>query len=223
MPLLQKAIELVMKATDEDRKKNYDEALRLYQHAVEYFLHAIKCEFFPLTFNRPLDETPGEKQKESIRAKVTTYLERAEKLKEYSKKKQKPVAAKAGGNGDKADKNTDKDSDEEDADPEKKKLQDKLQGGYSTDFHSCFLQAPSSSRSRTSTGTTWPAWRARRRRSRRPSFYRSNFHTCSRVGYWFILFIGVFDTVLRQITVEEHLVVGGRNTGIQREVRGDIS
>lgn len=32
------------RATEEDKAKNYAEALRLYQHAVEYFLHAIKCE-----------------------------------------------------------------------------------------------------------------------------------------------------------------------------------
>ncbi len=41
---LQKAIDLVTKATEEDKNKNYDEALRLYEHGVEYFLHAIKCE-----------------------------------------------------------------------------------------------------------------------------------------------------------------------------------
>lgn len=41
---LQKAIDLVTKATEEDRNKNYAEALRLYEHAVEYFLHAIKCK-----------------------------------------------------------------------------------------------------------------------------------------------------------------------------------
>lgn len=43
----QKAIDLVTKATEEDKAKNYEEALRLYQHAVEYFLHAIKCETRP--------------------------------------------------------------------------------------------------------------------------------------------------------------------------------
>lgn len=43
---LQKAIDLVTKATEEDRDKNYEEALRLYEHAVEYFLHAIKCKCF---------------------------------------------------------------------------------------------------------------------------------------------------------------------------------
>lgn len=47
--MLQKAIDLVTKATEEDKAKNYEEALRLYQHAVEYFLHAIKCEFCSLT------------------------------------------------------------------------------------------------------------------------------------------------------------------------------
>jgi len=41
---LQKAIDLVTKATEEDKNKNYAEALKLYEHAVEYFLHAIKYE-----------------------------------------------------------------------------------------------------------------------------------------------------------------------------------
>lgn len=43
---LQKAIDLVTKATEEDTNKNYEEALRLYEHGVQYFLHAIKCESF---------------------------------------------------------------------------------------------------------------------------------------------------------------------------------
>ena len=42
---LQKAIDLVTKATEEDKNKNYEEALRLYEHAVEYFLHVIKCKY----------------------------------------------------------------------------------------------------------------------------------------------------------------------------------
>ena len=44
MPSLQKAIDLVTKATEEDKNKNYQEALKLYEHSIEYFLHAIKCE-----------------------------------------------------------------------------------------------------------------------------------------------------------------------------------
>ena len=68
---LQKAIDFVTRATDEDKAQNYREALRLYQSGVEYFMHAIKYE------------AQGEKSKESIRTKCIAYLERAEQLKEY--------------------------------------------------------------------------------------------------------------------------------------------
>lgn len=101
---LQKAIDLVTRATEEDKNKNYAEALRLYEHGVEYFLHAIKCEFVQyLLLNYYIDmffvhtiatdEAQGEKAKESIRTKCLQYLDRAEKLKEYLKKgsKKKPV------------------------------------------------------------------------------------------------------------------------------------
>jgi vacuolar protein-sorting-associated protein 4 len=97
---LQKAIDIVTKATEEDRNKNYEEALRLYEHGVEYFLHAIKCEYhlhpkhlIRLISKSSSDEAQGDKAKESIRAKCLQYLDRAEKLKTYLKKgkKQKPV------------------------------------------------------------------------------------------------------------------------------------
>lgn len=42
---LQKAIDIVTKATEEDKNKNYEEALKLYEHGVEYFLHAMKCKY----------------------------------------------------------------------------------------------------------------------------------------------------------------------------------
>nr|CAD7256876.1 unnamed protein product [Timema shepardi] len=71
---LQKAIDLVTRATEEDKNKNYEEALRLYEHGVEYFLHAIKYE------------AQGDRAKESIRTKCIQYLDRAEKLKEFLKK-----------------------------------------------------------------------------------------------------------------------------------------
>lgn len=112
---LQKAIDIVTKATEEDRNKNYEEALRLYEHGVEYFLHAIKYE------------AQGDKAKESIRAKCLQYLDRAEKLKQYLKKGKKQKPMKDGGDSSKdKDKKSDSDSDEED--PEKKKLQSKLEG-----------------------------------------------------------------------------------------------
>ena len=40
----QKAIDIVTKATDEDKNGNYEEALKLYTHGVEYFIHANKCK-----------------------------------------------------------------------------------------------------------------------------------------------------------------------------------
>ncbi|XP_014209796.1 vacuolar protein sorting-associated protein 4B [Copidosoma floridanum] len=115
-PILQKAIDMVTKATEEDRNKNYEEALRLYEHSVEYFLHAIKYE------------AQGDRAKESIRSKCCQYLDRAEKLKTYLKKgKKKPV--KAGEENSKSeDKKSDSGDSDTDSDPEKKKLQSKLEG-----------------------------------------------------------------------------------------------
>jgi hypothetical protein len=40
---LRKAIEIVSKATEEDRKENFEEAYRLYQSSLEYFMTALKC------------------------------------------------------------------------------------------------------------------------------------------------------------------------------------
>ncbi|CAL1268154.1 unnamed protein product [Larinioides sclopetarius] len=111
MTTLQKAIDLVTKATEEDKKKNYDEAFRLYEHGVEYFLHAIKYE------------AQSDKAKESIRAKCAQYLERAEKLKKYLKEKQKKKPIK---DTEKNNDNNSSDSDNED--PEKKKLLNQLEG-----------------------------------------------------------------------------------------------
>uniref|UniRef100_A0A8C7ZP51 MIT domain-containing protein n=1 Tax=Oryzias sinensis TaxID=183150 RepID=A0A8C7ZP51_9TELE len=96
----------------EDKAKNYEEALRLYQHAVEYFLHAIKYE------------AHSDKAKESIRAKCMQYLDRAEKLKDYLKNKDKQ-GKKPFKEAQSNDKN---DSDCEGENPEKKKLQEQLMG-----------------------------------------------------------------------------------------------
>lgn len=43
---IQKAINLASKASEEDKAKNYEEALRLYQQAIQYFLHVVKCKEF---------------------------------------------------------------------------------------------------------------------------------------------------------------------------------
>ncbi|KAM8966787.1 vacuolar protein sorting-associated protein 4B [Pelodytes ibericus] len=114
---LQKAIDLASKASQEDKAGNYEEALRLYQHSVQYFLHVVKYD------------AQGEKAKQSIRAKCIEYLDRAEQLKAYLKKKEKAPAkpVKEGGPRPADDKGNE--SDEGDSeDPEKKKLQTQLQG-----------------------------------------------------------------------------------------------
>ncbi len=85
---LQKAIGLVSQATEEDNKKNYEEALRLYQLGLEYFMTALKCSssyvlpyVFLISFLQ-LDEK-NERSKTVIRQKVAEYIQRAEKLKDF--------------------------------------------------------------------------------------------------------------------------------------------
>ncbi|TNM87504.1 hypothetical protein fugu_005725 [Takifugu bimaculatus] len=107
---LKKAISLVAKATEEDKAQNYEEALKNYQNAIQYFLHAAKYEM------------PSDRSAECIRARCVDYLDRAEQLKEYLKKKEnspaKPI--KESQSEDRGDEN------EEDA--EKKKLHNQLSG-----------------------------------------------------------------------------------------------
>lgn len=73
------------------------------------------------------DEAQGEKAKDSIRAKCLQYLDRAEKLKEYLKKGDKKKPVKDGESSSKDDKKSGSD-DSDSEDPEKKKLQSKLEG-----------------------------------------------------------------------------------------------
>ncbi|KAM6135147.1 vacuolar protein sorting-associated protein 4B [Pterocles gutturalis] len=113
---LQKAIELANKAAQEDKAGNYEEAFRLYQHAVQYFLHVVKYE------------AQGDKAKQSIRTKCAEYLDRAEKLKEYLKKKEKTAPKPVKESGPTDGKGNDSDGEGESEDPEKKKLQNQLQG-----------------------------------------------------------------------------------------------
>lgn len=117
---LQKAIELVTKATELDREEKYSEALKQYEFALEHFMTALKYE-------------KNARSKESIRAKCTEYLARAEKIKTFianqetggKPNKKKATAdgagggASGGGGGD--------DDDDEDEDPEKKQLRQALE------------------------------------------------------------------------------------------------
>lgn len=42
--LFQKAIDLASKAAQEDKAQNYAEAFKLYESAVQYFLHVMRCK-----------------------------------------------------------------------------------------------------------------------------------------------------------------------------------
>ncbi|XP_041790885.1 vacuolar protein sorting-associated protein 4B-like [Chelmon rostratus] len=110
---LQKAIDLASKATKEDKAQNYEEALRCYQSAVQYFLHVIKYE------------VQGDRSAQSIRAKCADYLDRAEELKEYLRKKEKGPPAKPVKESQSDDKGNESGDGE---DEEKKKFQNQLLG-----------------------------------------------------------------------------------------------
>ncbi|KAK2716629.1 vacuolar protein sorting-associated protein 4-like [Artemia franciscana] len=108
---LKKANNLVQKAAEADKASNFEKTLRLYELGIEYFIHSIKYEA------------------QSNKAKVKTYLERAEKLKEFLKKKKKqPVkAGEAISNGKKSSKD-EEDDDSDSDDPGKNKMLAKLEG-----------------------------------------------------------------------------------------------
>jgi vacuolar protein-sorting-associated protein 4 len=70
LTILRNAITLVQQATEEDRNKNYPEALRLYKLSFDFFVVAFRCE-------------KSEKSKQLIKEKIIEYLHRAEKIKEF--------------------------------------------------------------------------------------------------------------------------------------------
>lgn len=111
MSNLDRAIEIVQRAVEEDGKQNYAEAYKNYQNALDYFMLALKYE-------------RNEKSKLLIRSKISEYLGRAELLKEHlTAPKKKSAVGLSGGTGTKK-----KDGDDEEHDPETKKLRDNLAG-----------------------------------------------------------------------------------------------
>ncbi|KAF9940428.1 Vacuolar protein sorting-associated protein 4 [Mortierella antarctica] len=111
---LNRAVETVRRATEEDTKGNLEEALPLYQTALEYFLTALKYE-------------KNERVRDTVRKKVVEYMARAEKIKEHlakleEKPKKKAMAASSNGSGGRGGKKKDSDDeDEDDADTKKLK------------------------------------------------------------------------------------------------------
>jgi vacuolar protein-sorting-associated protein 4 len=109
---LEKAIQFVRQASDEDEKENYKEALRLYQLSLNYFITALKYE-------------KNEKRKEVIRQKAAEYMDRAEKIKDILKNQTDTV-----GSGGSASKQKGVDSDENDktGNEEENKMKTALEG-----------------------------------------------------------------------------------------------
>ena len=70
---LEKGIEAARRATEHDNSRNYFEALKLYEDAVEYLLQVIKNEREPMS----------EKSKDTVREKCQQYLYRAEVIKKH--------------------------------------------------------------------------------------------------------------------------------------------
>ncbi|GAB6030657.1 hypothetical protein CHUAL_007514 [Chamberlinius hualienensis] len=73
-PFLQKAVEVVTRAVEEDKNHEYERALQSYDEAVQLFLHAIKYE------------AKTERVKEKIQKRIIEYEDRAAKIADYLKK-----------------------------------------------------------------------------------------------------------------------------------------
>ncbi|EUC67165.1 vacuolar sorting ATPase Vps4 [Rhizoctonia solani AG-3 Rhs1AP] len=122
---LDRAIELVQKAIEEDVNQNYQEAYNQYKNALDYFMMALKYE-------------KNDRLKSLIRNKVDEYLERAEKLKEHIAKSDEKRARAAvgangretGGSGGVGKKGS---NDDEDGDPDVKKLRAGLSSAILTE------------------------------------------------------------------------------------------
>ncbi|KAI0317907.1 AAA-domain-containing protein [Amylostereum chailletii] len=110
---LDRAIEIVQRAIDEDTKQNYPEAYKQYQNALDYFMLALKYE-------------KNEKSKQLIKSKVVEYIGRAEMLKEHlanagEKRARSAMGVNGMPNGGPGGGGMKKDGDD-DQDPEVKKL-----------------------------------------------------------------------------------------------------
>ena len=66
---LQKAIGLVSQATEEDNKKNYEEAFRLYSLSLEYFMTALKCPLRIADLPRSADDVTLQTRRTSVASK----------------------------------------------------------------------------------------------------------------------------------------------------------
>ncbi|CAF3645531.1 unnamed protein product [Rotaria sp. Silwood1] len=119
--MIQRGIQCAEKAVEDDNAHNYEAAAKEYLAAVEHFLHAGKYGIM------------SENTKKTIRAKIESYLKRAEELQNIVK--HGPVKKKelADDNRDRRNSKDNKDDDNEISDPERKQLMQKFEGAIITD------------------------------------------------------------------------------------------
>ncbi|PFH48218.1 hypothetical protein AMATHDRAFT_66050 [Amanita thiersii Skay4041] len=121
---LDKAIEIVQRAIDEDTKQRYAEAYKLYQNALDYFMLAMRYE-------------KNDRSRTLIRTKFEEYLRRAEKIKEHltsvEEKRGRAAVGVNGSGGNVGASGQKKDGEDDDIDPEVKKLRAGLSGAIISD------------------------------------------------------------------------------------------
>ncbi|UJR33321.1 hypothetical protein I4U23_020771 [Adineta vaga] len=118
--VIQKGTHFAEQATLEDQKHNYEVAAGHYMAAADWFIHATKYG----TMN---DET-----KKRLRAKVATYLKRAEEIKNISNKKPSGRETVPNNHGGNERSKTRQDCDEDNDDPDKRRMMQKFEGAIIT-------------------------------------------------------------------------------------------
>ncbi|CAF1525616.1 unnamed protein product, partial [Adineta ricciae] len=111
---IQKGIRSAEQATAEDKAHNYDVAAEHYMTAAEWLMQAVKYG----AMNEPM--------KQNIRAKVNSYLKRAEEIKGLAKNGGKKKAVADGGNS------KDNKDDDDSGDPDRKRMMQKFEGAIVT-------------------------------------------------------------------------------------------
>jgi vacuolar protein-sorting-associated protein 4 len=113
---IQKGIKSAEQATAEDRAHNFDAAIQHYMTAAEWLMHATKYGAM------------NDAMKQNIRAKVASYLKRAEEIKTNSKNgSNKKKAVPEGGNS------KDNKDDDDSGDPDRKRMMQRFEGAIVAD------------------------------------------------------------------------------------------
>ncbi|CAF0730036.1 unnamed protein product [Adineta ricciae] len=118
---IQKGIRSAEQATEEDKAHNYEAAAKHYMTAAEWLMQARKYG------------SMNAQMKQTILAKIESYVKRAEEIKEILKKgptKKKAVADTSNGRGNSKD---NKGDDDDNADPDRRRMMQKFEGAIVTD------------------------------------------------------------------------------------------